>query len=185
MDSLPQARAIRAMHASDLGPTKAVLKLYLGEWLGGSGGGWQDSGGIWPGVKAIEGQLAQVNDPEYNISRGCLLPKHRLLENDIHQEFEKKIISSFILMHGGMTSNVGPILEMVTEKYLLRSEKEWNARGRANSIYNEITNCLRNGDIKKLASLTTDNFNGPIKTIIPAAMIKSEAGNLAMFCESP
>ncbi|BBU61170.1 hypothetical protein MSC49_11050 [Methylosinus sp. C49] len=35
MDELPQARGIRAMHAIDLGPTKAVLKLYLAEWLGG------------------------------------------------------------------------------------------------------------------------------------------------------
>jgi hemoglobin len=29
------ARAIRAMHAADLGPTRAVLTLYLAEWLGG------------------------------------------------------------------------------------------------------------------------------------------------------
>ncbi len=35
MDSREDARAIRAMHAPDLGPTKAVLKLYLAEWLGG------------------------------------------------------------------------------------------------------------------------------------------------------
>jgi hemoglobin len=35
MDALPQARAIRAMHAADLGPTKTILKLYLAEWLGG------------------------------------------------------------------------------------------------------------------------------------------------------
>ncbi len=30
-----------------------------------------------------------------------------------------------MLVHGGMAQNVGPILEMVTEKYLLRSEAEW------------------------------------------------------------
>ncbi len=35
MDLRPQARTIRAMHANDLGPTKAILKLYLREWLGG------------------------------------------------------------------------------------------------------------------------------------------------------
>jgi len=28
---------------------------------------------------------------------------------------------SLVLVHGGMAQNVGPILEMVTEKYLLRS----------------------------------------------------------------
>src|SRR5208282_695486 len=35
MDSLPQARAIRSLHADDLSATKEVLKRYLGEWMGG------------------------------------------------------------------------------------------------------------------------------------------------------
>lgn len=35
MDRREDARTIRAMHEPDLGPTKAVLKLYLAEWLGG------------------------------------------------------------------------------------------------------------------------------------------------------
>jgi len=35
MDRLPEARTIRAMHEPDLSPTKAVLVMYLTEWLGG------------------------------------------------------------------------------------------------------------------------------------------------------
>jgi hemoglobin len=35
MDTMAAAREIRAMHAPDLGPTKAILKIYLTEWLGG------------------------------------------------------------------------------------------------------------------------------------------------------
>lgn len=35
MDERADARVIRAMHAHDLGPTKAVLVSYLCEWLGG------------------------------------------------------------------------------------------------------------------------------------------------------
>ena len=35
MDSLPEARIIRVMHPNDLGATRAVLKRYLAEWLGG------------------------------------------------------------------------------------------------------------------------------------------------------
>ena len=35
MDSRPDATGIRAMHEPDLGHTKAVLRLYLAEWLGG------------------------------------------------------------------------------------------------------------------------------------------------------
>jgi len=145
-------------------------RAILGEWLGGSGGGWQDSGGIWDGVKAIEGALATDGDPEFNISRGCLLPKHKVLTGkSLHPDFENQITSSLVLMHGGMASNVGPILEMVTEKYLLRSQNEWIGRQKANLIYDEILNLLKNDDLKKLASLTTQNFEGPIKTIIPWA----------------
>jgi hemoglobin len=35
MDALPEAKFIRAMHASDLTSTKQVLKRYLSEWTGG------------------------------------------------------------------------------------------------------------------------------------------------------
>jgi len=35
METLPEAQHIRAMHDKDLGPTRAILKLYLAEWLGG------------------------------------------------------------------------------------------------------------------------------------------------------
>jgi hemoglobin len=35
MESRPEARNISAMHAADLEPAKAILKLYLREWLGG------------------------------------------------------------------------------------------------------------------------------------------------------
>lgn len=35
MDTSPDARGIRAMHEPDLASTKAVLVLYLCEWLGG------------------------------------------------------------------------------------------------------------------------------------------------------
>jgi hemoglobin len=35
MDSLPEARGIRALHAADLTAVRAVLKKYLAQWLGG------------------------------------------------------------------------------------------------------------------------------------------------------
>src|SRR5215213_2977812 len=57
-----------------------VARAILGEWLGGSGGGWQDSGGVFPGVKVIHGVAAGEADPEQGISRGRLLPAHRLLD---------------------------------------------------------------------------------------------------------
>jgi hemoglobin len=35
MEQLEEAQAIRAMHREDLTPSRAVLKQYLTEWLGG------------------------------------------------------------------------------------------------------------------------------------------------------
>src|ERR1041385_5019331 len=58
-----------------------AARAILGEWLGGSGGGWQDAGGLWPGMKLIEGTFAGEGDPEFGISRGRLLPKHKILDH--------------------------------------------------------------------------------------------------------
>jgi len=55
-----------------------AARAILGEWLGGSGGGWQDSGGVWPGIKLIYGMKAAEGDPEFGISRGRLLPGHKV-----------------------------------------------------------------------------------------------------------
>ena len=147
-----------------------AAKAILGEWLGGSGGGWQDSGGVWPGIKIIKGSLANENDPEFRISKGKLLPNHTILtEEDVSAETKQKLQDSLVMVHGGMAQDVGPILEMVTEKYLLRSEKEWNARLKALTFFDQIVDQLKAGDIKKIGELTQQNFEGPIQKIIPWA----------------
>ncbi len=57
-----------------------LARALLGEWLGGSGGGWQDSGGVWPGIKLICGVSATEGDAEFGVSRGRLMPTHRILD---------------------------------------------------------------------------------------------------------
>jgi hypothetical protein len=94
-----------------------AARAILGEWLGGSGGGWQDSGGLWPGIKLIEGVKPQRDDPEYGLSRGRLLPLHRKLSDiEAPKSLIKALQDSLVLVHGGMAQNVGPVLEMVTER---------------------------------------------------------------------
>ncbi|MSU59180.1 MAG: UTP--glucose-1-phosphate uridylyltransferase [Pedosphaera sp.] len=147
-----------------------LARAVLGEWLGGSGGGWQDSGGVWPGMKLIEGVLAAEGDPEFGISRGRLMPQHRILDHtEASPAMRSKLQDSLVLVHGGMAQNVGPILEMVTEKYLLRSESEWQARLSMFAILEEILAALRGGDIAAIGDATTRNFSGPIQSIIPWA----------------
>ena len=147
-----------------------LARAILGEWIGGSGGGWQDSGGVWPGIKLIEGEVAGETDPEHGVSRGRLMPKHHVFGDDeISTEARQALTDSLILVHGGMAQNVGPILEMVTEKYLLRSKAEWQGRQDALDLLDRILNALRAGDIRTLGELTTENFRGPLQTIIPWA----------------
>jgi galactokinase/mevalonate kinase-like predicted kinase len=149
-----------------------AARAILGEWLGGSGGGWQDSGGVWPGIKLIEGVQAAPGDVEYGISRGCLLPGHRIIGKDeVPEETRTRLQNSLVLVHGGMAQDVGPILEMVTEKYLLRSGAEWQGRQEAMALLDEIIAALHRGDVPALGAATQRNFDGPIQTII------SQAGN--------
>ena len=145
----------------------AASRAILGEWLGGSGGGWQDSGGIWPGIKKIYGVEAGETDPEYGISKGRLLPMHDVWSKEKVIQLKDALARSLVLVHGGMAQNVGPILEMVTEKYLLRVKAEWEARLCMHDIFEQICQALYVGDIQKLGSLTTKNWDGPLKTIIP------------------
>ena len=148
----------------------AAARAILGEWLGGSGGGWQDSGGLWPAIKLIEGVPAAEGDSEFGISRGCLLPRHRILGTDeVSAETRRRLQASLVLVHGGMAQDVGPILEMVTEKYLLRSEAEWQGRQQAIRTLDEILGRLRAGDVAAIGAATQRNFEGPIQTIIPWA----------------
>jgi len=147
-----------------------AARAILGEWLGGSGGGWQDSGGVWPVIKLIYGVLAQEGDPECGVSRGRLLPDHQIFDcKDVSPEIRDKIQQSLVLVHGGMAQDVGPILEMVTEKYLLRSEREWHARREAIHILDDLMGHLKDGNIQAIGASTQRNFDGPIQTIIPWA----------------
>ncbi|MBC7924251.1 MAG: UTP--glucose-1-phosphate uridylyltransferase [Bryobacteraceae bacterium] len=147
-----------------------AARAILGEWLAGSGGGWQDSGGVWPGIKLIEGAIAEPGDPEFGVSRGRLLPQHRILDTSvIAAQTRLSLQDSLVLVHGGMAQDVGPILEMVTERYLLRSETEWQSRKQSQQILREILAALSDGDVEKTAGLTHANYAGPIQSIIPWA----------------
>ncbi len=57
---------------------------------------------------------------------------------DPTEPFAEALSKSLVLVHGGMAQNVGPILNMVTAKYLLRSPDEWDARGMALEIFDQI-----------------------------------------------
>lgn len=145
-----------------------AARAILGEWIGGSGGGWQDSGGVWPGIKLISGAAVETGDPEFGISRGRLLPQHHVFSHEeISAETRRRLQESLVLVHGGMAQNVGPILEMVTEKYLLRSEHEWKAREQAMELLEEITTHLKSGDIRAIGAATSKNFAEPLQQIIP------------------
>lgn len=145
-------------------------RTILGEWLGGSGGGWQDSGGLWPGLKIIEGVRAKPGDPEFKRSRGRLLPRCRLIPpHKLPPGIEKLLRDGIVLIHGGLSQNVGPVLELVTEKYLLRYRKEWKARLREMKFFDRIVAALQKGDMKELGLRTMEDWEKGTKVIIPRA----------------
>ncbi|MDB6029619.1 MAG: UTP--glucose-phosphate uridylyltransferase-like protein, partial [Verrucomicrobiales bacterium] len=85
-----------------------LARAILGEWIGGSGGGWQDSGGVWPGIKLIQGILAEETDPESGVSRGRLMPTHKVFDaKEIPHSVREHLQNSLVLVHGGMAQNVG------------------------------------------------------------------------------
>ena len=120
------------------------------------------------GIKLICGTPAGEHDPEFGVSRGRLLPTHTVFsKEEVSPKTRQALQDSLVLVHGGMAQNVGPILEMVTEKYLLRSPLEWEARKEAIEILDEITRGLVEGDIKAIGAATHRNFFGPLQKIIP------------------
>ena len=154
-----------------------VARAILGEWLGGSGGGWQDSGGVFPGIKLISGVTAGEADPEWGVSRGRLLPAHQLLASEPvsgggeptsgSRSFPEALARGLVLVHGGMAQNVGPILNMVTAKYLLRDGNEWASRQEALRIFENVRESVERADVRALGEWTTRNWEGPLKGIIP------------------
>lgn len=144
-------------------------RAILGEWLGGSGGGWQDSGGLWPGVKVIEGCVARPGDAEHGVSRGRLLPSHRILEpgDGVHPELGERLRENLVLVHGGLAQDVGPVLESVTDRYLLHLSDDRASRGALRTHFDDILGALATADIPRLARATTQSFDGPLRTILP------------------
>ena len=98
------------------------------------------------------------------------MPDHHILdEREASPATRQALADSLVLVHGGMAQNVGPILEMVTEKYLLRSEREWEGRASAMTIVDQILTALAAGDVPAVGALTTKNFFEPLQSIIPWA----------------
>jgi hypothetical protein len=147
-----------------------AARAILGEWLGGSGGGWQDSGGVWPAMKLIRASRPprRRSGIRHQPRMSAAAPSHPRC-GEVSGETRRRLQDSLVLVHGGMAQDVGPILEMVTEKYLLRSEAEWKGRQDAMRILDEILGRLRAGDVAGVGAATERNFAGPIQTIIPWA----------------
>lgn len=138
---------------------QVVARCIYGEWLGGSGGGWQDCGGLWGGFKKVTGQYG---DPEYEKdSIGSFLPKFEELEID--NRTEENIISSMVLVNGGTGQDVGPVLRMITEQYALKDKRAWNARIMSENRFDQIISAIFEGDVKKLGQLELEDFEDRIK----------------------
>lgn len=144
-----------------------TVRTVFGEHIGGSGGGWQDSGGQWGGIKLCEAQLAQPGDPEFGVSAGRLLPKYITMQG-VSKDTRKKLVDSIVLVHGGATQDAGPVLQDVTREYLLRRNRSWQARLDSEKAVEEQIKALEQGDIKAVAAIEDRDWINKI-TIVPLA----------------
>ena len=88
------------------------------------------------------------------------MPTHRVLDlQEASADLRRKLQDSLVLVHGGMAQDVGPVLEMVTEKYLLRSDAEWQGRQEALGILAQVLDALRDCDIARVGAVTLGTSN--------------------------
>ena len=126
-------------------------------------------GGIFPGIKLIHGVAAGDGDPEWGVSRGRLLPAHRLLDGRPRGRRPTaggRACSvrgrpggrAWCWSTGAWPRTSGPILNMVTTKYLLRSHGEWQARQEALRIFDQVLAAVDASDVRALGHWTTENW---------------------------
>ncbi|TVR45215.1 MAG: UTP--glucose-1-phosphate uridylyltransferase, partial [Planctomycetota bacterium] len=137
-------------------------RAILGEWLGGSGGGWQDSGGLWPGLKVLRGKVDPAADA---LAPGSLLPDYELLQ--LSPQAQTALEQGLVVFHGGMSGNVGPVLELVTSRFLVHWQAAAAAREELLSAFPRILSALQAGNLQALGALTHALFTGPLRQIIP------------------
>jgi hypothetical protein len=78
-----------------------------------------------------------------------------------------------VLVHGGMAQDVGPILEMVTEKYLLRSESGVARPGQAGHIFDDLIACLKPATFAASALARSAILTAPSKPLFPGPAIST------------
>ena len=111
-----------------------AARAILGEWLGGLGRRLAGFRRRVAGNQADSRRVAaQEGDPgiRHQPRPPAAEPSNLRPGRGVRRKPASKLQQSLVLVHGGMAQDVGPILEMVTEKYLLRSETEWRGRQRS------------------------------------------------------
>ena len=151
-----------------------AARAILGEWLGGSGGGWQDSGGVWPGMKLIEGVAGRARATRSSASAAAASCRdHRILDRSDASAARRaqQLQDSLVLVHGGMAQNVGPDPRDGHREVpaALRGGVGRPAARRCGILDEILGRAAARRRPRASARATTRNFDGPIQTIIPWA----------------
>ena len=148
-----------------------LARALLGEWLGGSGGGWQDSGGVWPGMKFIKACCASEGDPEFGISRGRLMPTHRILD---HDDVSRRNPRNACRRAWCSSTAAWPRMSGRSWKWSPKNicsvrAAEWTGAPAGHGMLDGILSALARAGRARRRRTTTRNFFEPIQTIIPWA----------------
>ncbi|MDP8216141.1 MAG: UTP--glucose-1-phosphate uridylyltransferase [Candidatus Kaelpia imicola] len=114
----------------------AVAVAMRMEWLGISGGGYQDMAAIWGGMHEIT--VIEETDPNAS-TRAELIPHYETI--DLSPEAKRLLEDSIVIAHLGMAQPVGPMLDILTDTYYLR--RNWDSRKDSERLYDRQIELLK------------------------------------------
>ena len=141
---------------SEVQKRDVATRAIYAEWLGGSGGGWQDYGGMWGGFKEIKAVVSAEGSNTRN-----LLPEYT--EMQLSDDVVNNILDAMVLVNGGTGQDVGPVLKMITFQFATKNDDAWEARLQTISLYDKIKTALQEGDARKLAALEQYDFTNRVR----------------------
>jgi hypothetical protein len=139
-----------------------AARAILGEWLGGSGGGWQDSGGVWPGIKLIYGVPAQPKAIRSSASAAdACCPVIRMLRNrqvGPATRLRLQEPGAGARRHGaGRRADPGDGDREIPPA----QRSEWAARRKAIGILDEILGACAAGDVRGIGAAPAPTSRAP------------------------
>ena len=163
MRATGQTQALDRRSLSEAERRVVAARAILGEWLGGSGGGWQDSGGVWPGMKLIQGVEAGPDDPEVGHQPWPLAAQPHDLERRRTCRLRRASCCrrAWCWCTAAWRRTWGRFWRWSPKSTCCAPRPNGRGGWKAIRLFDEITGASAGGDIRAIGAATERNFRGP------------------------